>query len=169
MTSTLQQLNISYHSVQDRLLLRANGGDAGEFKIWLTRRYTELLLNLLLDMMEKEGGIREIASHRDTVGQLKGGAFAKDYETPAGPKSGTAPGDDQTIPLRGEGILGFRINANRHDDGNLVLQLLPEQGVGLNLNLNRTSLFMLYNLLEQGLAQTNWLIPLQNHHKEPVH
>lgn len=167
MTGNLQQINISYHPVQDRLLLRVNGGESGEFRLWLTRRYSQLLITLLIDLMEKEGGMRELASHRDTIDQFKHGAFEKEYESPAdrGGIAGSAP----LYPLGTDGILGFRINANRQDDGSLTLQLLPEQGQGLNLHLNRSLLFMLYNLLEQGLAQAHWNIHLSHSHKDPVH
>ncbi|MES2606145.1 MAG: hypothetical protein V4603_14515 [Pseudomonadota bacterium] len=168
MTGNLQQLNISYHPVQDRLLLRVNAGDSGEFRIWFTRRYTELLVTVLIDLMEKEGGMRELASHRDTVSQFKQGAFEKEYESP--PTSLASPsGPPPALPLGADGVLAFRINANRQDDGTLTLQLLPEQGQGLNLQLNRSLLYMLYNLLEQGLAQAHWNIHLPRTHTEPVH
>ena len=168
MTGNLQQLNISYFPVQDRLLLRVNGGESGEFRLWLTRRYSELLITLLVDLMEKEGGMRELASHRDTVDQFKNGAFDKEYESPVinGPD---AMRNTPLYPLGEDGILAFRINANRQDDGSLALQLLPEQGQGLNLHLDRSLLYMLYNLLEQGLMQAHWNIHLPNAHKDPVH
>ena len=47
--------------------------------------------------------------------------------------------------------------------------LLPETGQGLNLDLSRTMLFMLYNLLEQGLTSAEWALYLPQQHKEPVH
>lgn len=168
MTSTLQQLNISYHPIEDRLLLRANAGNAGEYRIWLTRRYCGLLLKVLADVMEKEGGIREIASHQDTIKQLKGGAFDQPYEAPVATESNGKP-DTARLPFGASGILGYRINANRRPGGVLNLQLLPETGQGLNLDLNRTMLFMLYNLLEQGLTSAEWALYLPQQHKEPVH
>ncbi len=114
------------------------------------------------------GGMRELASHKDTVNQLKNGAFDKEYESPAATPA-SAGAQPPALPLGADGILAFRINANRPDQGGLTLQLLPEQGPGLNLNLNRTMLFMLYNLLEQGLVQAHWNIHLPQTHTEPVH
>lgn len=167
MTGNLQQINVSYHPVQDRLLLRVNGGGAGEFRIWLTRRYSELLITLLVDLMEKAGGIRELASHRDTINQFKQGAFDREYQSPA--EVAAPDGKSSPLPLGADGILAFRVNANRHEDGAVTLQLLPELGHGMNLQLNRTQLFLMYNLLEQGLAQAQWNIHLPQGIKDPVH
>lgn len=167
MTGALQQLNITYNPVEDRLLLRANAGSAGEFRIWLTRRYSTLLAKVLADMIEKEGGMRELASSRDTINQLKGGAFEQEYQPPFDSDNGRQT--SAALPLGADGILGYRINANRKPDGILNLQLLPEHGPGLNFDLNRTILFMLYNLLEQGLAGAEWNVHLPQAHKEPVH
>ncbi len=165
--SKLEQLNMTYDPIQDRMLLKINTGGDGEYRVWLTRRYTQFLVNLLLEIMEKEGGIQGIASHHDTINQFKGGAFDKEYalssDTPAGKQS------SPVLPLGPEGILGFRINCKHRDSGNIQLELLPEQGHGINLNLNRTMAFMLYNLLEQGVMQANWNIHFPQQHKDPVH
>lgn len=112
--------------------------------------------------------MRDIASHQDTIRHLKGGAFDQPYEAPVVPGSDGKP-DAPHLPFGPSGILGFRINANRRPDGVLNLQLLPETGQGLNLDLNRSMLFMLYNLLEQGLASADWALYLPQQHKEPVH
>jgi hypothetical protein len=167
MSGALQQLNISYNPIEDRLLLRANAGTAGEFRVWLTRRYSVLLAKVLNDMIEKEGGMRELASSRDTIKQLKEGALEKEYSPPmaADPASAAGP----ALPLGANGILGYRISSNRKAGGVMNLQLLPEKGQGLNLDLDRTMLFMLYNLLEQGLVGSEWNVHLSQEHKEPVH
>lgn len=166
MSGALQQLNISYNPIEDRLLLRANAGGAGEFRVWLTRRYSVLLAKVLSDLIEKEGGMRELASSRDTINQLKGGAFDKEYSPPVAATSNTS---GPALPLGANGVLGYRISANRKTGGAMNLQLLPEKGPGLNLDLDRTMLFMLYNLLEQGLAGSEWNVHLSQEHKEPVH
>jgi len=163
MQNRLEQLNITYHADQDRLLLKVNSGDVGEYRIWLTRRYTEILGNILAEIMEKLGGMQNIASHQDTISHLKGGAFDQEYAF----LDSNMPGQD--LPLGSEGILGFRINYGRDHAGTVQLQLLPEQGAGLNLSLNRTMLFLMYNLLEQGVAQTGWKLCLPQQHKDPVH
>jgi hypothetical protein len=167
MPNKLEQLNITYDPVQDRMLLKINTGESGEYRIWLTRRYTEILANLLVEMMEKEGGIQNIASHHDTINQLKGGAFDKEYALAPDFHEGKQP--MKVLPLGAEGILGYRINFGREPSGNIKLELLPEHGQGVNLSLNRTLLFMMYNMMEQGAGQANWNIHFPQQHKDPVH
>ena len=159
MQNILQQLNISYVPHEDRLLLKARTSDDAELRIWLTRRYTSLLINVLVQQMDQHGGIMELASNKSTVEQFKGGAFDQDYQ----------PLSKQNFPLGENGVLGYRINAGKSADTRDNLQLLPEHGEGLNLVLDKSMLFMLYNLLEQALAHAEWNLPLPQAHKEPVH
>lgn len=160
MTNQLQQINITYDRVQDRLLLRASADAGTEYRVWLTRRYSELLLNLLLDLLDKAGGLQDAASHPDTLQQFHHGALDQQYESPALTPS--------QLPL-GDGVLATRINYRTDADGRWNLQLLPEQGQGLNLDLNRTLLYLLYTVLEHGVAQTEWRLHLPAPHQGTVH
>jgi hypothetical protein len=159
MQNNLQQINISYLPTEDRLLLKASTSDQNELRIWFTRRYTSLLINVLAQQMDKAGGIMELASNKTTLEQFKGGAFSQEYQqqTP------------QHFPLGENGVLGYRINAGKNTDSRVNLQLLPEAGEGLNLTLDKPMLFMFYNLLEQALVHADWNLSLPQAHKEPVH
>ena len=159
MSNNLQQINISYVPNEDRLLLKARTSDEKELRIWLTRRYTSLLINVLAQQMDKAGGILELASNKTTLEQFKGGAFTQEYE----------PRPQQNFPLGENGVLGYRINAGKNTDSRVNLQLLPETGEGLNLTLDKSMLFMFYNLLEQALVHAEWNLVLPQAHKEPVH
>src|SRR5690606_36583215 len=130
-----------------------------EFRIWLTRRYTALLMQVLQDQINREGGVQELASSKATLSSLKGGAFEKPFKA-------SAP---QQFPLGKEGLLGFRINAGKTDRGQLNLQLLPEQGEGISLALDKSMLFMLANLLDQGIAGTDWNLHLSLSNNQPLH
>ena len=162
MTQSREQFHITYDATQDRLLFRVTGGSQGEFRVWLTRRYSELLLNVLVEIMDKNGGIRDISSSPDTLSRLRGNAFTQ--------QSGSAiPAEpEQPLPL-GEGILGYRINYGRTETGTTSLQLLPQQGEGLSFNLDRTTAYLVYNLIEQGVAQADWRVRLTGHPPDPVH
>lgn len=159
MQNALQQINISYVPNEDRLLLKARTSDENELRIWLTRRYTSLLLNVLVQQMDKAGGIVELASNKTTLQQFKGGAFTQGYQ----------PHAQQNFPLGENGVLGYRINTGKNTDARINLQLLPESGEGLNLVLDKSMLFMFYNLLEQALVHAEWNLVLPPTHKEPVH
>lgn len=159
MSNTLQQINISYVPTEDRLLMKVSVSGDAEYRIWLTRRYTGLLVNVLNDQINREGGFQELASSKATLNSLRGGAFEQPYE----------PQSRQSYPLGEAGVLGFRINAGKSDAGALNLQLLPEQGEGISVVLDKSMLYMLMNLLEQGLAATDWNLPLPLSINQAVH
>jgi hypothetical protein len=159
MSNSLQQINLAYVAEQDRLLLRVLASNDHEFRIWLTRRYTVLLLQVLQQQIDKAGGFHEVAAREETLQQLRGGAFEHPYDAPP----------DAQYPLGAAGVLGYRINVSRNDEGRTELQLLPEQGQGLNITLNKSTLYMLYNLLEQALSPTDWNLQASGFSRHELH
>ncbi|MDY6949497.1 MAG: hypothetical protein SXG53_27760 [Pseudomonadota bacterium] len=157
MSNSLQQLNMIYVPEQDRLLLRISTGDA-EYRVWLTRRYCGLLLNVLVEQIERHGGYHEIASRQDTLERLRGGALGQPY----------APPPTVQYPLSEQGVLAYRINIGNQPEGTVALQLLPEQGQGVTFTLDKPTLYLLYNVLEQALTQTDWKLHVPSS-REPVH
>jgi len=158
MNNSLQQLNMIYVPEQDRLLLRISTGDDAEYRVWLTRRYCSLLLKVLVEQIEKHGGYQELASRQDTLERLRGGALGQAY----------APPETLRYPLGEQGVLGYRINIGNQPTGAVALQLLPEQGQGVNFTLDKPTLYLLYNVLEQALAGTDWKLHAPSS-REPVH
>jgi hypothetical protein len=143
--TTLHQLNIRYVPLEDRLLLRISGKDGAEYRFWLTRRYTALLRQALNREIDRCGGRPILAASGETTKMFKEGAFEKPFEE-----------ESTRYPLGESGVLGARIGVNRQQNGNLRLDLAPQQGQGIALNLNRPLLFMFDTLLSQGIAQTGW-------------
>jgi hypothetical protein len=159
MTNTLQQINMAYIPEQDRLFLKISTSTDAEFRIWLTRRYSSLLMHVLQEQIEREGGYQELASRRETLDQFRGGAFDQAY----------TPGPTMHYPLGEAGVLGYRINVGKDKSGATNLQLLPEQGQGVTVTLDKSTLYMIYNLLEQGLGQTDWNLHVPRSSRDPVH
>jgi hypothetical protein len=144
----LQQITFSYSAEQDRLLFRAREEDDTEYRVWFTRRFTALLLNVLRERMNSLGGQNQLAASPETVGQLKGGAFQNPYPQ----FQATA------LPFGQDGFLAYRINFSFAAEDVTRLQLLPREGEGLNLSVGKHMLYLLYNLLEQNLPQTGWAL-----------
>ena len=149
MTEQLHQINVAYSPAQDRLLLRISTKTADEYRIWLTRRFTGILTGLLGKEMDKQGGVATVASSQETTSLLKGGALEKKYQEDS----------EASYPLGESGILAFRINVKNQQDGNLVLELLPEEGKGITLNLNKSLMYMMHSILLQGVTQAEWQLP----------
>ena len=155
MTEQLHQMNISYNPKEDRLLLRVSSRSSDEFRLWLTRRYTGMLINILKQELARYGGEPALASSDETRNMIREGALNQSYE-----------GDNTSFPLGESGVLAFRINCSESGKGILRLELLPEQGQGISLNLNKTLLYMLHNLISQGIDQAGWSLP--NHNRESL-
>jgi hypothetical protein len=146
MADQLHQINISHNTKEDRLLLRISTTAGDEYRLWLTRRYTNLLMGVLNKEIDNQGGAPSVAGSEETTKMLKNGALEKKYDNE------NALG----FPLGEVGVLGFRINSRNTDEGNLALELLPEEGKGITLNLNKSLLYMFHNVLTQGITRASW-------------
>lgn len=145
MADALHQINVTYVAKEDRLLLRVSSQAGDEYRLWLTRRFAALLLDVLKKRMDEFGGAPTLASGQETRSMFRQGAMNKPFEGGAG-----------GFPLGESGVLGFRINAGAATDGRFNLEILPEQGKGVTLNLNKTLLYLFYNVLTQGIHQAQW-------------
>lgn len=145
MLDKLNQMNIAYVAKEDRLLLRISTLHGDEFRIWLTRRYTGLIFNVLNKRMEKSGGSPAVAASEETRKMFREGAMEKKYDD-----------ENKSYPLGENGILAYKINTGETQDGNLQLELSPEKGQGITINLNNSLMYMFSNLLSQGIDQAGW-------------
>jgi len=159
MSDQLHQINISHDSKEDRLLLRISTGARDEYRMWLTRRYTGLLMGVLNKEMDNHGGVPSVAGSEETTKMLKSGALEKKYDSE----------NTRSFPLGEAGVLAFRINTRNAEEGGLTLELLPEKGKGITLNLNKSLLFMLHNILTQWITQANWALQTESSPSMKVH
>ena len=159
MTNRLHQLNISHNAKEDRLLLRVSTSAGEEFRLWLTRRYTGLLMGVINKEMDARGGAPAVAGNKETTKMIKDGALEKKYEEK----------QVSDYPLGENGVLAFRINTRTLEDGVLVLELMPEKGKGLTLNMNKSLLYMFHNILTQGITQAKWALQTEVSPSSKVH
>lgn len=158
MADKLHQMNISYIPKEDRLLLRISTTQGDEFRIWLTRRYTGLLFNVLNKHMERSGGVPTVAASDETRKLFQAGAMEKRYEE-----------GEKKYPLGEPGILAFGINTGETSEGNLQLEMFPEKGQGITINLNDSLMYMFSNLLNQGIDQAGWKLAGKDSMSMKVH
>ncbi len=151
MSDQLHQINITYVDKEDRLLMRTTTRGGDEYRIWLTRRYTGLLLDVLNKGMHQLG---DTCATTSVITSQADGVPVKQQETSYKPFVERA----QNYPLGEKGILGFGIKSDITQDKILSLQLLPEEGQGITLNLNEGLLHSFQYLLFQGLTKTDWKI-----------
>ena len=142
----LHQVNVTYSGPEDRLLLRASTRHGDEYRVWLTRRFTSLLMKILLKEMDKYGGSASLGANPKTRAMFKAGAMDKSFEE-----------DKATnYPLGKTGFLAYAVKTADTPDGNLRLEILPKKGKGVSVNLDKPLLYMIHNLLSQGIARAEW-------------
>ena len=156
---SLHQINVQYVAREDRLLMRTTTKKGDEYRVWLTRRFTGLLYNLMTRVMETFGGAPSIGAAPQTQELFKSGALEKKFESEKA----------VNYPLGKQGMLAYEIKSSTSPDGILHLELLPEKGKGLNLNLNKSLLFILHNLLSQGIARAEWHLAGTKEYSDKVH
>jgi hypothetical protein len=148
MTDKLHQINAQYSNKEDRILIRTSTESNNEYLIWLTRRYTKLLLDILNKEIEKRGGTTTLSAKKETKKFYTEGAFEKPY----------AEEKPKNRPLGEQGILAFGIKTGADENGNLILELQSETKQGITLNLNDAMLYMFYSLLTQSIERSEWQI-----------
>lgn len=147
----LQQINISYNPIEDRLLFKLRAGDNQEYRLWFTRRFTRILLSLLSEKMHAFGGADSIAVSKDTQQELKNGALTKKYIVPEVPE----------YPLGESGIVPSKMNVSQLKNNGIVIQFSDNANKGMKFNMDKKMLFMVHKLLIQTLAKTDWNLEVE--------
>ena len=139
-------MNICYNPNEDRLLFKVSAGGNLEYRLWFTRRFTRILLNFLVEKMNAYGGVDTIAVSDETQQEIKKGAFTKKYIKP----------DEPEYPLGEAGITPTQMKVTELPNKSLNVQFMNNASKGMNLNMDKKMLFMMHNLLLQGLARAEW-------------
>jgi hypothetical protein len=160
-TNKLHQINMQYSNSEDRILLRTSTDNNDEYLIWLTRRYTMLLFDILSKEIDNRGGTTTISSKKETTKMYKDGAFEKPY----------AEETAKNHPLGENGVLAYGIKTGTDEQGNLTLVIQSESGKGITYNLNDSLIYMFYSLLTQSSERAGWNIgkPSQNPESNQIH
>lgn len=155
-TPRLEQFNASYDALQDRILLRIRTTDAAEYRFWITRRYLILLWPLLMKMADTfsarksadpmtRSALAELA-HGEAVGQAD---FSSQYQ------------DGSSFPLGQDPVLLARISLRPPTGQTQTLVLLPQQGSGINLDLDEQLVHVFARLLQQAAVVAEWALKLE--------
>lgn len=151
----LEQFSASYDAAQDRLLLRIRSSDDAEFRFWITRRYLALLWPLLMKMADD-------FSARKTTDPLTRSTLAELAHGEAVNKAdfGSAYRDGSLYPLGEEPILLGRVTVKPLQGNTQTLILLPQEGQGINLDLDEKLVHVLARLLQQAAVAAEWALSL---------
>mgnify|MGYP001812759526 len=163
--SRINQIQIRYTPVEDRILLRLNTEDSSEFRFWITRRYAKILAVSLLKLLHSSEDIQEHKQeevkkavmsfkHEEALSQAD---FAKSFQ--AQPKN---------LPLGDEPILLSKLTVKQSPDGKPMLCMYPEQGQGIDLALQHQLLHSISKLFADALQASDWDVDFNLGEQNPV-
>lgn len=157
MSARLEQINLTYDTNEDRILLKVRNSDGEEYRLWMTRRFTGLLWQVIGRI------IRETAWEIDLAGitnpeeviafEHQQAVSSGDFKTPYHEESAA------TYPLGERGVLGFRISYENGENG-VALNLTPEDGQGIRLGLDRRMLHNICKLVADAVRGAGWNLDL---------
>lgn len=152
----IEQIQIKFVAVEDRLLLRVSSSDAQEFQFWMTRRFVKLIWPALVDSLKRSSRI-----HTQTSPAVKQELLEfehskavndSDFKTPYREKQ-------RSNPLGTEPLLLSKMQIRRSEDGSMVLAISPQQGAGIDLAVNDGLLHSLVELIGNGARIADWELP----------
>jgi len=157
--SGLRQMHINFDPIEDRLLLRITAGEPGnldEYRIWLTRRFVQIIWKLLDQSITAET-MRETMVPQESAGALQEfrqeAALAEaDFDTPFA-------GAPNRTPLGPNPLLVTKIQIRRQPGGHL-LTLETAQGQIINLALNTGLVHSFRKLLADQTLKAQWDLSL---------
>lgn len=145
----IDKIQVHYHQVEDRLALLVKLKQEQDIKLWLTRRVTQRLLGALDSLGEKDDAV---VSQDTPQRKMHVQAFQKQQ---AAEKSQFAKEKiDLTDKVKLsdiELVMDVRLD-------NKTLRLPLTTGRTLNLEVSTQLSYILSNLLQSALNQTNWQI-----------
>lgn len=154
----LQQINVSYDSLQDRLLLRFSTDQQVEYRMWITRRMLKGLWPGLVQLMTNTPMARQQAQpeakravvefqREQALAQTK---FGKHYD-----------GETMQPALPGEPILVFGLRMRPSPEGGHDIEFAPKVGQGVHLRLQDAMVHALAKLLQDSVSVTDWDLRLE--------
>lgn len=173
----IQQLQVTYQPLADRLLLRIAAGDSGEFRFWLTRRLVGLLAEPLgkhllgpaLDDAGTDGAGRagnaegnELAGKSENPLRHQAEAAFKHQQAVAGVQSEKRfeSAAEPNFPLGEEPLLIAKLGVTPAPKGGVVLALHSSDDKGLSLQLGMPLLHGFCDLLVKCSDQAKWGLAL---------
>ncbi len=149
----IDQVQIKFVAIEDRLLLRVSSSGDLEFRFWMTRRFVKLIWPALGKMLKETPRIQTQPS-ADAKREL----LAFEHEKAVTNSDFDTPYKDtpKILPLGKVPILLVKMQMRHNDDGSMVMSLGPEEGAGIDLALNYGLLHSLVELIGNGARIAEW-------------
>jgi hypothetical protein len=152
----IEQIQIKFVPVEDRLLMRVAGDEGLEFRFWLTRRFVKMIWPALGKALHLSPGVQTQAS---PLAQREVLAF--EHEKAVSDADFITPYKEspKTLPLGDAPILLSKMQLRRDQDGSFMMSLAPETGAGIDLAINDKLLHSVAELIANGAQLAQWELP----------
>lgn len=165
---SIHQIQIRHDENEDRLLLRVSTTDNCEFRFWMTRRFTQRLWRLLVQMLGWDAAVRQQfdPETRNTVLDLQHEGYSRQANYAKGFEEDTQGA--RRLLLGAAPLVLTKARGVRRDDGAHVLTLQPHAGQGIDMTLDARLLHVFTRLLREQAAKTGWELDLALHNTPQV-
>lgn len=156
--ASIQQINIAYNAVEDRLLLRIGFSDDAEIAVWLTRRLVKGLWQLLQDD-EITTQVSITAEHSLEVPMMVKEDKSKDLQK----LDFTSDYKQRQTVNKDDILLAKDCHILKSTNQKSTLELLCANGQTIKLVLTQDLTVALTNMLQLVSKETAWELPLSVH------
>lgn len=167
MSVNLNQINVTYIPKEDRLLVKTSSSDGEEYRIWYTRRFTMLLMDVIdqnfLAESRTQGAVTEEAqtafAEYQHMKNVQEDCFADEYRGATGQDDsdiGTPEQISEQIPGPHD-LLAHTIKFQTRDDGDLTLSIVAGADQTLTLNMDSNMKHQFYELVRRAAIMADWL------------
>jgi hypothetical protein len=151
--SRINQIQIRYAPLEDRIVLRLNTEDSSEFRFWITRRYAKILSVSLMKLLRSSGEVQE---HQEEQVKKAVMSFQHEEAIAKADFAKTFQAQPKSMPLGNTPILLSKLTVKQTEDGNPMLCMYPEEGQGIDLALQQRLLHSISKLFADALQTSDW-------------
>lgn len=151
--SRINQIQIRYSPIEDRIVLRLNTEDSSEFRFWITRRYSKILSASLMKLLHSSEDIQE---HKEEEVQKAVMSFKHEEALSKADFAKSFQAQPKNLPLGNAPVLLSELTVKQTPDGKPMLCMYPEQGQGIDLALQQPLLHSISKLFADALQASDW-------------
>lgn len=151
MSDQINQIQASFDSIEDRILLKFKTNNEDVYLTWLSRRYCKLLLPVLHGRHPSNGEqIIKDATHVEREFEQEKAQVEGDYSSPY-----TKP-EEPHYPLGEQPVLLAQISFKNLNSESPSISLEPNKGPGLLLPYHPQLLGPMLKILTTAIEKTDW-------------
>ena len=158
MSGKLKQIQVTYDTIQDRILLRMNTSDQAEFSVWMTRRFVMLAWPALVNLLSSAAdiGVQSTPEAKKAVlafqheSAIEKADFSKKYEE-----------DAVNWPLGKEPMLIMAMDIRRLGPDQHSFSFRPADGRQFQITLSRSTIHSLCKLVQDAARKADWGLKLE--------